>query len=234
MASQEKITVYNLADLKNTTDDALTNYLTSLKFTQSHRLTDVRLAIGYSAFLLCAACFGWDYKYGFDNTKTYTAVAVAIYTVLNSILTFWIFYVEKGTVYEGTSPSGKTTIKVSSSTNKNEPVYRLTVEVKNKDGGKDVLKIDREFKEWFDAAGRFVAAPFQTVLATGVPAIGAVDIKRVQAAVNKKEEAAAEGVTAGYTPELLEALANAAVVGSAEGSADSGTDAKKGGKRRKA
>ncbi|KAK4460806.1 putative signal peptidase complex subunit SPC2 [Cladorrhinum samala] len=233
MASQEKITVYNLADLKNTSDDALTNYLTSLKFTQSHRLTDVRLALGYSAFLLSAACFLWDYKLGFESTKYLTAAAVAVYTILNSALTFWIFYVEKGTVYEGTSPSKSTKIKVSTKTNKNEPVYHVTVEVedlKSKGGKKrDVLTISRPFADWFDAAGRFVAQPFQTALATGVPAIGEVDVKRV-AAVTKKEEVG--GAAAGYTPELLEALANAGAVGG-EGDA-SGIDAKKGGKRRKA
>ncbi|KAK4230750.1 microsomal signal peptidase 25 kDa subunit-domain-containing protein [Podospora fimiseda] len=231
MASQEKITVYNLADLKNTSDDALTNYLTSLKFTQTHRLTDVRLALGYSAFALSAACFAWDYKFGFEQTKYCTAVAVAIYTILNSFLTFWIFYVEKGTVYEGTSPSGQTAIKVSTSTNKNDPVYRVTVEVKDKKSGKkEVIKLEKEFREWFDVAGRFVAVPFQSVLATGVPAIGEVDTKRVQGAAESKKN---ETVTAAYTPELLEALANAGVVGSA-GESASGTDAKKGGKRRKA
>ncbi|KAK3990274.1 microsomal signal peptidase 25 kDa subunit-domain-containing protein [Cladorrhinum sp. PSN332] len=244
MASQEKITVYNLADLKNTSDDALTNYLSSLKFTQSHRLTDVRLALGYAAFALSAACFAWDYKLGFDNTKYYTAAAVAVYALINTFLTVWIFYVEKGTVYEGTSPSGETKIKVSTSTNKNEPVYRVVVEVtsnkkgKGKNTKKEVLKIEREFREWFDAAGRFVAAPFQSVLATGVPAIGEVDVKRVEAAAaaaSKKEESGT--AAAAYTPEMLEALANAGVVGSSsagESVAASGTDAKKGGKRRKA
>ena len=94
-------------DLKNTTDDAIPNYLNSLKFKQSHYLTDVRLALGYSAFALAAACFAWDYQFGFDNTKYLTAVAVAVYTVLNSVLTFWIMFREKGTVYEGTLPSGE-------------------------------------------------------------------------------------------------------------------------------
>ncbi len=72
--SQEKISVYNIAgawparanqtpcakkpkeltrkgwpDLKNTSDDAIPNYLNSLKIKQSHYLTDVRLALGYSA-----------------------------------------------------------------------------------------------------------------------------------------------------------------------------------------
>jgi len=96
------------ADLKNTSDDAIPNYLNSLKFEQSHYLTDVRLALGYSAFLVAGACFLWDYKFGFDATKYYTAAAVAVYMVLNGALTMWIWGREKSIVYVGTAPSGET------------------------------------------------------------------------------------------------------------------------------
>ncbi|KAK4189712.1 microsomal signal peptidase 25 kDa subunit-domain-containing protein [Podospora australis] len=235
MATQEKITVYNLADLKNTSDDAIPNYLNSLKFTQSHRLTDVRLSLGYSAFVVAAACFLWDYKLGFESTKYFTAGAVAFYTLLNGFLTFWILYVEKGTVYEGTSPSGQEKIKISTKTKKNVPTYFVTVEVQNVNSkGKTTLKIERPFNEWFDAAGRFVAAPFQTVLASQVPVIGQLDVKRA----NPASAAPAQHETQpAYTPEMLDMLAkaNVSVVGTtAEATETSGADAKKGGKRRKA
>lgn len=93
-------------DLKNTSDDALPNYLNSLKFKQDHSLTDTRLALGYGAFILAAACFGWDYKFGFDNTKLYTGVAVGVYALLNAVLTYWITMVEKGIVYQAKTPDG--------------------------------------------------------------------------------------------------------------------------------
>ncbi len=95
-----------IEDLKNTSDDAIPNYLNSLKFKQSHTLSDVRLALGYVAFAISAATFYWDYKLGFESTKYYTAAAVAVYACLNSALTFWIWGVEKGKIYVGTSPSG--------------------------------------------------------------------------------------------------------------------------------
>ncbi|KMQ81568.1 signal peptidase complex, partial [Lasius niger] len=95
------------ADLKNTSDDAIPNYLNSLKFKQSHRLVNVRLALGYSAFALAAACFLWDYKFGFESTKEYTALAVGVYMMLSAALTYWISDVEKGAVYQGTAPSGE-------------------------------------------------------------------------------------------------------------------------------
>ncbi|KAJ4295670.1 hypothetical protein N0V88_004372 [Collariella sp. IMI 366227] len=229
MASQEKITVYNLADLKNTTDDAIPNYLNSLRFHQSHRLTDVRLALGYSAFFLAGACFLWDYKFGFELTKTYTAIAVAFYTLLNTALTVWLLYVERGTVYVGTAPGGET-VKISTQTRKNVPNYEVTIELSKKGGKKETVKFSRAFTEWFDQAGHFVAAPFQSVLATAVPVIGRADPKRVAQAKRGEEP---EAVT--YTPEMLEMLAKAevSVVGSA--AEVTGAEAReKKGKRRKA
>ncbi|KAK4103179.1 SPC25-domain-containing protein [Parathielavia hyrcaniae] len=233
-ASQEKITVYNLADLKNTSDDAIPNYLNSLGFAQSHRLTDVRLALGYSAFALAAACFAWDYKFGFDSTKQFTAAAVALYTLLNGALTLWVVYVERGTVYVGTAPRGGETVRVSTATKKNVPTYHVTVEVTGKGGkGLETLKISRAFTEWFDGVGRFVAAPFQEMLAGSVAVIGRADPKRASKA---REEG---GVApAAYTPEMLDALAqaNVSVVGSAaeEATGSEAAGAKKASKRRKA
>ena len=89
------------SDLKNTTDDALPNYLTSLKFKQSHLLTDVRLALGYSAVVVAAITFYADYKLGWDKTKYWTFWAVLVYFTLNGALTFWIWGIEKGKVFAG-------------------------------------------------------------------------------------------------------------------------------------
>ena len=93
-------------DLKNTTDDTLPVYLNSLKFKQSHYFTDIRLALGYTAFLISAAAFAWDYKLGFDATKGYTAIAVVAYFILNGCLTWWIWMVEAGKIFVGESPAG--------------------------------------------------------------------------------------------------------------------------------
>ncbi|KAL8842725.1 MAG: hypothetical protein Q9170_000381 [Blastenia crenularia] len=90
-----KISVYSLSDLKNTTDDALPNYLTSLKFQQSHYLADVRLGLGYSAVVIAAVTFYADYKLGWDATKVWTMWAVIAYFILNGALTYWIWVVEK-------------------------------------------------------------------------------------------------------------------------------------------
>lgn len=88
-------------DLKNTTDDALPNYLTSLRFTQSHGLTDVRLSLGYAAVVIAAITFYFDFKLGWEQTKYWTLWAVIVYFILNGALTFWIWKVEKGIVFVG-------------------------------------------------------------------------------------------------------------------------------------
>ncbi|EAQ89230.1 hypothetical protein CHGG_05849 [Chaetomium globosum CBS 148.51] len=239
--SQERITVYNVADLKNTTDDALPNYLNSLGFEQSHHLTDVRLALGFSAFALAAACFGWDYHFGFEATKHLTGVAVAIYTLLNGALTLWIARAERGTVYVGRSRATGETLRIATRVEKNVPEYRVRVEVTRKDGGREELEFARAFSEWFDAAGHFVAAPFQVVLAGSVPLIGRADPKRAAMAAAAGKGAAGGGgdaAAAAYTPEMLDALAkaNVSVVGSAaeEATGSEAAAGKKGGKRRKA
>ncbi|KAI1107650.1 SPC25-domain-containing protein [Jackrogersella minutella] len=181
MASQERIAVHNLADLKNTSDDAIPNYLNSLNFKQDNRLIDTRLALGYSAFAIAAACFFWDYKLGFEPTKYYTAAAVAAYTLLNGVLTYWIGFVEKGTIYEGTAPDGSK-ISIATSTKKNVPTYNIKVTITPKKGTSETIELARPFTEWFDAQGHFVAPPFQTVFAASVPLIAKADPKRAQVA----------------------------------------------------
>lgn len=90
-----------VAELKNTTDDALPNYLTSLKFKQSHFLTDVRLGLGYSAVVIAGITFWADHKLGWDATKYWTLLAVIAYFILNGALTYWIWGVEKGKIFTG-------------------------------------------------------------------------------------------------------------------------------------
>lgn len=89
------------SDLKNTSDDALPNYLNSLKFTQDNKQLDVRLALGYAAVTIAGALFYFDWKYGWDATKAWTGPAVAAYFVLNCAFMYWMYVVEKGLVYAG-------------------------------------------------------------------------------------------------------------------------------------
>jgi Microsomal signal peptidase 25 kDa subunit (SPC25) len=101
MSATTKISIYSLPDLKNTSDDALPNYLNSLGFKQSHYLSDVRLLLGYSAVAIAGALFWADWKLGWDETRAWTLPAVVVYFILNGIFTWWLLWVEKGVVYVG-------------------------------------------------------------------------------------------------------------------------------------
>ncbi|QUC22361.1 uncharacterized protein UV8b_06602 [Ustilaginoidea virens] len=221
----EKISLYNLADLKNTSDDALPNYLNSLRFKQSHRLMDVRLALGYGAFAIAAACFGWDYKFGWDSTKYYTAAAVALYALVNGFLTFWMLRVERGTVYQGAAPTGEK-VTVRSRTKKNDPTYYLTIDVEGASGKPQSIETSGSFAAWFDETGRFVARPFQEFLASAVPAIGKQDPAKVKSVAQDM---------LGANPELLDAVLASGVSGGGEATSTStaAETAEKKGQRRK-
>lgn len=107
MSGDTKISPHSLPDLKNTTDDALGNYLRGLHFQQDNSKLDIRLAIGYSSVIIAAATFIADYKLGWEATKQWTAVAVVAYGLLNAAFTYWMWAVEKGIVFEGSTDGKK-------------------------------------------------------------------------------------------------------------------------------
>ncbi|KAA6409981.1 MAG: microsomal signal peptidase subunit [Lasallia pustulata] len=178
-----KIAVYSLPDLKNTTDDALPNYLTSLKFKQSHFLTDVRLALGYTAVIVSAITFYCDYQLGWDATKAYTLWAVLAYFALNSALTYWIWAVERGTVFVGERQG--TQVSISSSVTKHTPIYKLSVRYLDSStpgNSWQTLDVSAPFTNWFSADGYFVAKPFQEWLAAEIPPVGKADPRALREA----------------------------------------------------
>ncbi|KAK4545691.1 hypothetical protein LTR36_002645 [Oleoguttula mirabilis] len=207
--AEAKISPHSLNDLKNTTDDALANYLRGLQFRQDNTKLDVRLAIGYASVVIAAVTFTADYKLGWEATKGWTAVAVVAYALLNGAFTYWTWGVEKGCVFDGVKEGRK--ISVASKTNKHEPTYYLTVT--DSGSAASARQIQAPFTTWFTADGYFVAKPFQQWLASSVEAIGAADVKNASRA--ETEEATAPG------PEEIETVAQS--TGSAQAS---GTESK--------
>ncbi|KAH9873900.1 hypothetical protein IAQ61_004527 [Plenodomus lingam] len=180
MSATQKIAVHSLPDLKNTTDDALPNYLNSLKFKQIHTQTDVRLVLGYSAVIIAGALFYFDWKFGWEASKPYTLPAVVAYFVLNGVFSYWLWFVEKGVVYEGEGKTGK--IRISSSTKKHIPIYECDVvytPAPYASNPQQKLHIRAPMTRWFTADGHFVARPFQQWIASEVPVVGAADPNNV-------------------------------------------------------
>ena len=61
----------------------------------------MRLYLGFSACLIAAGTFYYDYKFGFEAAKSVTLVGVVAYFLLNTALTWWIWWIEDGVVYVG-------------------------------------------------------------------------------------------------------------------------------------
>lgn len=111
--SSTRLGANHCADLKNTTDDAILPFMVGKnKFKQNHVLTDVRLALGYSAVLISAVTFYFDYTSTWEKTKGWTLWAVVAYFILNGALTLWIWGVEKGKVFNGSK--GSTLVSLNS------------------------------------------------------------------------------------------------------------------------
>ncbi|KAI5196974.1 hypothetical protein AUEXF2481DRAFT_29165 [Aureobasidium subglaciale EXF-2481] len=222
MADESRISPYNVSDCKNTTDDALQNYLNGLKFRQTHWYTDVKLGLGYTAVIIAAATFALDYKYGFEATKAFTTVAVVLYFLLNGVFTFWIWQVEKGMVYVGAWKGRKVSrrksplqilrlkltrnkISISTRADKFDPTYKLSVTY-SPSALITIPPVDKEisapFMQWFTADGFFAPAPFQQWLASNIDMVGDADPKNVV------DEAAGVVTAHSVQPEGLKDLLN--------------------------
>ncbi|KAL9111382.1 MAG: hypothetical protein Q9227_004259 [Pyrenula ochraceoflavens] len=180
----QKIPVYSLNDLKNTTDDALAPYLTKLSkpytLKQSHYYTNVRLAVGYTAVLIGAATFYADWKLGWDKTKDATLVACVVYFVLNGFLTYWIWLAESGKVFVGYREGGQK-LTLSSSVQKHKPVYKLKVVYEAPSGQKWMdQEIEAPFHRWFSSDGFLQKAHLQHWLANTIEMVGMADPKSKQ------------------------------------------------------
>lgn len=112
-------------------------------------------------------------------------------------------------------------ISIATSTKKYDPTYHLTVKTPT-----GTTTFSRPFASWFDEQGRFVALPFQQMLASAVPVIGAADPKNVVS--EKGDQGGDQGALEGASPEVLDAVLEAS-----KGVA-SGVEGKKGGRRRRA
>jgi hypothetical protein len=80
----------------------------SLLFKQSHMLSDIRLALGYSAVIACAAAAAYEYKVGFKQAKGWSIMAIGTYFILNAALYVWGWLFEGDIVYVGRK--GDTTV----------------------------------------------------------------------------------------------------------------------------
>jgi len=171
-----KVPVYSVSDLKNTTDDALMPYLTTLpepyKFTINNSNSNVRLILGYSAVTIAGTAFYMERKLGWEVTQPWMLSVVLIYFTLNLALTIWIWAVEAGQIFEGTREGGEK-LKIRSSSKRNSPIYSLRILHISSDG--KVLqekKAEAAFTRWFSGDGFFHPGSFRHWLDSEIDILG--------------------------------------------------------------
>ncbi|KAG8871526.1 hypothetical protein FRB97_008605 [Tulasnella sp. 331] len=97
-----QINNYNLAELKNTLDDAVKRCLSRPDYyTQNHMHTDVRLALGYTAVLIAAATGFYSWKISFEESKMGVMAGVSLYMLLSAGQMLYAYFVEGNTVFVG-------------------------------------------------------------------------------------------------------------------------------------
>ncbi|KAK9314768.1 microsomal signal peptidase 25 kDa subunit [Lipomyces starkeyi] len=153
---KNKVNLSSLPDIKNATDDEIVKILSGKGYTQLFNLIDIRLTLGFLSVIVAAAAGGYDYYVGFEKAKTYTAIGVSIYFVLNMALTIWIMYFEKGTIYQGSKDGKK--ISVMSATKKYTPIYDLKV---TETTTSQSTQAKKPFTEFFDSHGYIVRKPLE-------------------------------------------------------------------------
>lgn len=152
-------------------------YLNSHGFKQSHQLIDVRLYVGFMACAIAALNFYYDYKLGFEKTKACTLYAVIAYFTLNSILTWWIWWIEGRKVYVGQTPEG-IEVAISSQTEKYSIVYHTRAAIKFPGGAQTrIVEGKNNLSGWFDVRGFLLLQPLHVFLQNSIPILP-IDIRR--------------------------------------------------------
>ncbi|KAF9117171.1 hypothetical protein BGX27_000020 [Mortierella sp. AM989] len=166
-----KVDKSSLIDLKNACDDALKEYLeTKGGYRQSHKHTDIKLALGYLGCAIAAAGSYYGYIHPFDlpETKFWTGVTVVLYYIFNVLMMAYGYFVEKDTVFSGskTTPSGKQIISVGSSVKHYNPFYDLDIRMEFSGASLKTKKSAHQqfstaFYSWFDEDGVLAQDQFE-------------------------------------------------------------------------
>jgi len=114
------------------------------------------------------------------------------------------------------------------------PIYNVKVQTKGPDGQTTEVKLARPFSDWVNAQGFFVAQPFQSMLATSVPAIGKYDVKNSNTSSLENSNLSPEALTASWADLTNEASTGSSATTAQTSTVPSATAAKKRSRSRKA
>ncbi|GAA5902218.1 signal peptidase complex subunit 2 [Sporobolomyces salmoneus] len=99
-----KVNPSSLVELKTALDDTVKEFfsLPRHNFQVSHQHEDVRLSLGWSSVVIALGTTYYAYKMDdFQGTKSWVALGVVLYVVLNTILALYVTYFEKNIIWVG-------------------------------------------------------------------------------------------------------------------------------------
>lgn len=143
----KKVSLHSVPALKSETDEHLCTVFDTLGYTESFKLIDTKLMIGYSSVAVAGLMYYLEKQYKNDFTNAeyvfYLQLLVALFFTLQFVWFLFSKFVEKSIKYTGVK-KGKN-IQVSTSTkSKTDPVYHIGISI---DGGEHKLAIP--FKDIF-------------------------------------------------------------------------------------
>ena len=71
------------------------------KCKENHRHMDFKLVVGYVGALISAVVALFNWKVPFQECKEITTIGVAVYFVINAIFMYYVWFIEKNTIYCG-------------------------------------------------------------------------------------------------------------------------------------
>lgn len=141
------INVYAVPEVRKALDEALPEIFSRLGYTQTFKLIDTKLILGYSLVVFAAASFLLDKKLPWEQSKPYQQVLVALYMILSAVQLWFNKFVEKGTVYQGVKKNG--TVSVGAKYKKHS--HEFHVSITNRKGRS--LELDTTFTKFFNEQG---------------------------------------------------------------------------------
>lgn len=131
-------------------EEKLPESLIGLGYTESFKIIDTKLALGYIGAALAAGTFYLERKFKFNDVLPYTTALVLIYFLIQLYNWYFLKFIAKKIIYKGYN--NKDSLEISGEYDKFTPEYNLTFKVIKNDQiieFKEVLK----FTDIFDTFG---------------------------------------------------------------------------------
>ncbi|KAJ3239627.1 hypothetical protein HDU81_005608 [Chytriomyces hyalinus] len=149
---------YNIAEVKHALDDSVRKILTKdHKFIEDNTHVDRKLLLGFSScfFAIGGALYG--HFNDFQESKLLVTIAIVLYSILNSSMLLYTWFVEKDTIFVGVRKGNGSDEKilVSAKCNKAKAEYFVKLTISGKKTVSNAFT--KSFGTWFDVDGELAA-----------------------------------------------------------------------------